>query len=110
MRTLIRWATLALALVASIPVTNAQSPVTQQPYDAFIVQPSGTLIAKMPFVAIPEGVIGPVQTVQTNQLEHAAPPVKTVHTNEPKTGGTAGANSSNRPAGACDTPPTDRVK
>jgi hypothetical protein len=31
MRTLIRWATLAFALVASIPVTNAQSPVTQQP-------------------------------------------------------------------------------
>ena len=86
MRTLIRWATLALALVASIPVTNAQSPVTQQPYDAFIVQPSGTLIAKMPFVAIPEGVIGPVQTVQTNQLAHAAPPVKTVQTNEPKQG------------------------
>jgi hypothetical protein len=74
MRTFIRCATLALALVASIPVTNAQPPVTQQPYEAFIVQPSGTLVAQMPFVAIPEGVIRPPQ-VQSLQPEHLAQPI-----------------------------------
>jgi hypothetical protein len=84
MRTLIHCAALALVLVASIPVTNAQPPVTQQPYDAFIVQPSGTLVAKMPFVTIPEGVIRPVQTVQTVQPERVAPPVQIVQTNQPK--------------------------
>lgn len=75
MRTLIRSATLVFALVASIPVTNAQSPVTQQPYEAFIVQPSGTLVTQMPFVAIPEGVIRPAQVVQSLQSEHVAQPI-----------------------------------
>jgi hypothetical protein len=41
----IRCATLTFALVASIPVAKAQSPVTQRPYEAFVVQPSGMLIA-----------------------------------------------------------------
>jgi hypothetical protein len=85
MRTSIRCAAFAFALVASIPVTNAQSPVTQQPYEAFIVQPSGTLGAQMPFVTISEGVIRSVQTVQTKtaqtiQPEHVAPPLQTVQT------------------------------
>jgi hypothetical protein len=89
MTTLIRCAALALALVASIPVTNAQSPVTQQPYEAFIVQPSGTLVAQMPFVTLPEGVIRPVQTVQTKtvqtiQPEHVAAPLQTVQTVRPE--------------------------
>jgi hypothetical protein len=89
MRTLIRCAALAFALVAGIPVANAQSPVTQQPYDAFIVQPSGTLVAQMPFVTLPEGVIRPVQTVQTKtvqtiQPEHVAPPLQTVQTARPE--------------------------
>ena len=75
MRTLIRRATLAFALVAGVPVTNAQSPVTQQPYEAFIVQPSGTLVEHMPFVTIPEGVIQPVQVVQSIQPEHVAQPI-----------------------------------
>ena len=86
MRAFVPCATLAFALAAGVPVANAQSLVTQQPYDAFIVQPSGTLVAQMPFVTIPEGFIRPVLTVQTNQPEHAAPPVKTVQTNEPKQG------------------------
>jgi hypothetical protein len=84
MRTFIRCATLAFALVAGVPVASAQSPVTQQPYEAFIVQPSGTLVTQMPFVALPEGVIPPVQTVQTSQSEHAAPPVQTVRTIQPE--------------------------
>ncbi|MGC2080196.1 MAG: hypothetical protein WA728_30105 [Xanthobacteraceae bacterium] len=75
MRTFIRCATSALALVAGVPVAKAQSPVTQQPYEAFIVQPSGTLVTQMPFVTLPEGVIREVQTVQTNQPEHVAPPI-----------------------------------
>jgi len=75
MRAFVPCATLAFALAAGVPAANAQSLVTQQPYDAFIVQPSGTLVAQMPFVTIPEGVIRPVQTVQTSQPEHAAPPV-----------------------------------
>jgi hypothetical protein len=74
MGTFICSATFALALVASIQVTNAQSPVTQQPFEAF-VQPSGTLVAKMPFVDIPEGVIQPVQVVQSSQPEHVAQPI-----------------------------------
>jgi hypothetical protein len=84
MRTLIRCA----ALVASIPVANAQLPVTQQAYEAFIVQPSGTLVTQMPFVKLPEGVIRPVQTVQTKvqiiQPEHVAPPPQIVQTSQPK--------------------------
>ena len=82
MRAFAPCATLAFALAAGVPVANAQSLVTQQPYDAFIVQPSGTLVEQMPFVTIPEGVIGPAQTVQTNQPEHAAP--QTVQTIQPK--------------------------
>lgn len=75
MRTFIRRATLAFALVANIPITKAQSPVTQQPYEPFIVQPSGTLDAKIPFVTISEGVIRPAQVVQSFQPEHAAQPI-----------------------------------
>ena len=75
MRTFIRCATLAFTLVAGVPVTNAQSPVTQQPYEAFIVQPSGTLVEQMPFVAIPEGVIRPAQVVQSLQPEQVAQPI-----------------------------------
>jgi hypothetical protein len=78
MGTLIRSATFAFALVASIQVTNAQSPVTQPPFEAF-VQPSGTLVAKMPFVDIPEGVIQPVQVVQSPQPEHVAQPIARHH-------------------------------
>jgi hypothetical protein len=75
MRTFIRCATLAFALVAGVPVTNAQSPVTQQPYEAFIVQPSGTVVEQMPFVAIPEGVIRPAQVVQSLQPKQVAQPI-----------------------------------
>jgi hypothetical protein len=84
MRTFIRCATSALALVAGVPVAKAQSPVTQQAYEAFIVQPSGTLVTQMPFVTLPEGVIREVQTVQTNQPEHVAPPLQTVQTAQPE--------------------------
>jgi len=97
MRAFVPCATLAFALVAGVPVANAQSLLTQQPYDAFIVQPSGTLVAQMPFVTIPEGVIRPVQTVpppehvappvqtvQTIQPEHVAPPAQTVQTTQPE--------------------------
>jgi hypothetical protein len=38
----------------------------------------------MPFVAIPEGVLRPAQTVQTSQPEHVAPPVQTVQTSQPE--------------------------
>jgi hypothetical protein len=82
MRTFIRCAILAFVLVANIPITKAQSLVTQQPYDAFIIQPSGTLVGQMPFVTIPEGVIRPVQTVQTTQPEHVIPPAQTVQTSQ----------------------------
>jgi hypothetical protein len=84
MSTFISYPTLAFALVTSVPIVNAQSPVTQQPYDGFIVQPSGTLVGQMPFVTIPEGVIRPVQTVQTGQPEHVTPPVQTVQTSQPE--------------------------
>jgi hypothetical protein len=84
MRAIVPYVTLAFALVAGVPVAKAQSLVTQQPYDAFIVQPSGTLVAQMPFVTIPEGVIWAGKTVQTTQPERVAPPVQTVQTNEPK--------------------------
>jgi len=84
MRTFIRCATLAFALVTSVPVVNAQSLVTQQPYDAFIVRPSGTLAAQMPFVSIPEGVLRPVHAGQTSQPEDVASPVQTVQTTQPK--------------------------
>jgi hypothetical protein len=83
MRTRIRSATLAIALMASIPVTNAQSPVTQ-PYETFIFQPSGTLAAQMPFVTTAEGVLRPVQTVQTIQAAPVAPQVQTVQTIQPE--------------------------
>ena len=84
MRAIVPCVTLAFALVASVPAAKAQSLVTQQPYDAFIFQPSGTLVAQMPFVTIPEGVMRPVQTVQTIQPEHVAPPVQTVQTHQPE--------------------------
>jgi hypothetical protein len=75
MRAIVPYVTLAFALVAGVPVAKAQSLVTQQPYDAFIVQPSGTLVAQMPFVTIPEGVIWAVKTVQATQPERVAPPI-----------------------------------
>jgi hypothetical protein len=75
MRTLIRCAALAFALVAGVQVANAQSPVTQLPFEAFIVQPSGALVEQMPFVTIPEGVIRPEQVVQSIQPEHVAQPI-----------------------------------
>jgi hypothetical protein len=83
MKAFVPCTTLACTLAAGVPVANAQSLVTQQPYEAFIVQPNGALVAQMPFVAIPEGVIQPVQTVQTSQPKHAAPPVQTVQANPP---------------------------
>jgi hypothetical protein len=84
MRAFAPCATLAFALAAGVSVANAQSLVAQHSYDAFIVQPSGTLVARMPFVTIPEGVIRPVQTVQTTHPEHVAPPVRTVQTSQPE--------------------------
>jgi len=75
MRTFIPCATVAFALVAGVPVMNAESLVTQQPYEAFILQPSGTLVGQMPFVTIPEGVIQPAQVVQSRQPEHVAQPI-----------------------------------
>jgi len=70
MRTYVSCLALGVALVAGTPAANAQWLVTQpyqgaQPYQAFIVQPSGTLMMEMPLVAVPAGTVQPVQTVQT---------------------------------------------
>jgi hypothetical protein len=70
MRTYVSCLALGVALVAGASAANAQVLVTQpyqtmQPYQAFIVQPSGTLITQMPMVAVPAGIVQPVQTAQT---------------------------------------------
>jgi hypothetical protein len=65
MRTYVSCIALGFALVTGAPAANAQTLVTQQPYQTFIIQPSGTLVTQMPLVAVPAGVLRPVQTVQT---------------------------------------------
>ena len=64
MRIYVSCLALGIALVAGAPAANAQYLVAQ-PYQAFIIQPSGTLMTQMPLVAVPAGRIQPVQTVQT---------------------------------------------
>jgi len=70
MRTYVSCVALGLAFVAGAPVANAQTLVTQpyqttQPYQAFIIQPSGTLMTEMPMVAVPAGVLQPAPTIRT---------------------------------------------
>ena len=71
MRTYVSCVALGLAVVAIAPVAYAQMQVAQpyggaQPYQTYIVQPSGTLMAPTGFVAVPAGVLQPaqLQTVQ----------------------------------------------
>jgi hypothetical protein len=69
MRTYVSCIALGFAFAAGAPVANAQTLVTQpyqttQPYQAYIVQPSGTLMTQMPLVAVPAGVLQPVPTVR----------------------------------------------
>jgi len=78
MKTYFTFATLGLALVASAPVANAQSPVTT-PYEVFIVQPSGALRGPVPLIAVSAGVLQPVQTVQTIQTVEVVPPTVRHH-------------------------------
>jgi hypothetical protein len=80
MRTYVSCMALGVALVAGTPAANAQVLVTQpiqtaQPYQAFIIQPSGTLITQMPLVAVPAGVAQPVQTVQAMETVPMTRPV-----------------------------------
>ena len=51
MRTYLSWATLGFALFAGASDANAQSLLTS-PSEVFVVQPSGTLIAPVPLVAV----------------------------------------------------------
>jgi hypothetical protein len=74
MRTYLSWATLGFALFAGASDANAQSLVTS-PSEVFIVQPSGTLIAPVPLVAVSAGVLQPVQTIQTIQTVQVVRPV-----------------------------------
>jgi len=78
MKTYFTFGALGLALMASAPVANAQSLVTT-PYEVFIVQPSGTLRGPVPLVAVPAGVLQPVQTVQTIQTVEVTPPAVRHH-------------------------------
>jgi hypothetical protein len=71
MRTYVSCIALGLAVVAMAPVANGQTLVAQpyqaaQPYQSYIVQPSGTLMAPTGLVAVPAGVLqpAPLQTVQ----------------------------------------------
>jgi len=69
MRSYVSRLALGVALVAGASAANAQVLVTQpyqtmQPYQAFILQPSGTLITRAPLVAVPAGMVQPVQTAQ----------------------------------------------
>jgi hypothetical protein len=64
MRTHVSCIALGLALLAGAPVANAQTMVTQ-PYQAYIIQPSGTLMTEMPMVAVPAGVLQPAPAVRT---------------------------------------------
>jgi hypothetical protein len=66
MRTYVSCIALGVAVVAMAPVASAQTMVAQpyqaaQPYQSYIVQPSGTLMAPTPLVAVPAGVLQPVQ-------------------------------------------------
>jgi hypothetical protein len=65
MRTYVSCIALGVAVVAMAPVASAQTLVAQpyqaaQPYQSYIVQPSGTLMAP-PLVAVPAGVLQPAQ-------------------------------------------------
>jgi hypothetical protein len=82
MRTYVSCIALGAAVVAMAPVASAQTLVAQpyqaaQPYQTTIVQPSGTLMAPTGLVAVPAGVLQPVQlqTVQTVQPVPAIRPV-----------------------------------
>jgi hypothetical protein len=66
MRTYVSCIALGVAVVAMAPVASAQTLVAQpyqaaQPYQSYIVQPSGTLMAPTPLVAVPAGVLQPEQ-------------------------------------------------
>jgi hypothetical protein len=66
MRTYVSCIALGVAVVAMAPVASAQTLVAQpyqaaQPYQSYIVQPSGTLMAPTPLVAVPAGVLQPAQ-------------------------------------------------
>src|SRR6266571_625323 len=63
MRAYVSCIALGFALVAGTPIANAQSLITQ-PYEIFIVQPSGTLATQPPLVAVSAGVVQPVQAIQ----------------------------------------------
>ena len=66
MRTYVSCIALGVAVVAMAPVASAQTLVAQpyqaaQPYQGYIVQPSGTLMAPTPLVAVSTGVLQPEQ-------------------------------------------------
>src|SRR5215467_4353738 len=68
MKTFASLAAAAFAVVAGVPVANAQTLVTQ-PYQALIVQPGTTLIRETPLFAVQAGqpveIISTVETVRT---------------------------------------------
>jgi hypothetical protein len=71
MRTYVSCIALGVAVVAMAPVASAQTLVAQpyqaaQPYQTYIVPPSGTLTTPTALVAVPAGVLQPVQ-LQTVQ-------------------------------------------
>ncbi|MFY9837219.1 MAG: hypothetical protein WAK55_12265 [Xanthobacteraceae bacterium] len=71
MRTYVSCIALGVAVAAMAPVASAQTLVAQpyqaaQPYQTYIVPPSGTLMTPTALVAVPAGVLQPVQ-LQTVQ-------------------------------------------
>jgi hypothetical protein len=73
MRIYVSCIALGAALAACATVANAQSLITQ-PHETLIIQPSGTLVTRMPLVAASAGVVQPIQTVQTIQIVRVARP------------------------------------
>ena len=73
MRAYVSCIALGFASVAGTPIANAQSLITQ-PYEIFIVQPSGTLATQTPLVAVSAGVVQQVQTIQAIETLRLAQP------------------------------------
>jgi hypothetical protein len=82
MRTYVSCIALGVAVAAMAPVASAQTLVAQpyqaaQPYQTYIVPPSGTLMTPPALVAVPAGVLQPVQ-LQTVQPVQPVPAIRPV--------------------------------
>jgi hypothetical protein len=75
MRTYASYAVLGFGLVAAMPAAHAQV-IVAQPYETFIVRPSGTLISPSPLIAVSTIAAQPMQIVPAVETVRTVRPVQ----------------------------------